>query len=51
MLALDNPLDDPDSVLIVTLSYIGIFFTVIFIFECIVKVIAKGFLFNSLGPI
>ncbi len=30
MLALDNPLDDPDSILIVTLNYIGIFFTVIF---------------------
>lgn len=30
MLALDNPLDDPDSILIVTLNYIGIFFTVVF---------------------
>ena len=51
MLALDNPLDDPESTLIVTLTYIGIFFTVVFIFECIVKVIAKGFLYNNLGPI
>jgi voltage-dependent calcium channel L type alpha-1D len=44
-LALENPLNDPDSSLSSALKYIDISLTVIFSFEALLKIIAYGFVF------
>jgi hypothetical protein len=48
MLPLDSPLNDPDSEFTKKLAKVGIVFTVCFLFELTVKVIAKGFYSNQL---
>lgn len=48
-LALDNPLDNPDSNYKKLLFYIDCIFTFAFLFECIIKTIALGFFTNNLG--
>ena len=48
MLPIDNPLNDPEGVLAQRLATIGIAFTVCFLMELIIKIIAKGFFFNQL---
>ena len=49
-LAFDNPLNNPNSLFKAVLFYIDCVFTFTFLIECIIKVIAFGFLFNNLGP-
>ncbi len=47
LLALDNPLNDPESDLTKFLHYADIILTSLFAFESITKIIAYGFLFNK----
>lgn len=47
MLAIDNPLADPESPTIVFVSYLDNCFTILFTIECLIKIIAMGFLFNN----
>ena len=47
-LAIDNPLDDPNSNGKMLLTYIDMFFTVTFILEALIKIIAKSLLFADL---
>jgi hypothetical protein len=47
----DNPLDDPEGDLQETLKIFDIIFTCLFTIEATIKVIAKGLLFNNLGPV
>lgn len=46
-LALERPLEDPDSKILKILSYIDISTTSIFLIEAIIKILAFGFLFNG----
>jgi membrane-anchored protein YejM (alkaline phosphatase superfamily) len=46
-LAIDNPLNDPESDLSITLMYIDIVITALFTIEFLLKVISYGFLFNG----
>lgn len=46
-LALDTPLEDPDSNFKITLFWIDVGTTIIFLIEAIVKTIAFGFVFNG----
>ena len=46
-LALETPLDDPKGDKIMVLEKIDLFMTVVFTFECTVKIIAAGFLFSG----
>lgn len=47
MLALDNPLNDPESDLMRVLSLSDIIFTSFFALEAVMKIISFGFLFNG----
>jgi len=47
LLTLENPLDDPDSTKREVLSYIDIFVTSIFTFECLLKISVSGLLLNG----
>lgn len=49
LLAVDNPLDDPDSNLKVILNIIDLFFSSIFVLELIFKVISLGFFYNHIS--
>lgn len=51
MLVIDNPLRDPNSDFMRILGVIDLCFTVLFFIEAMIKIIAKGFLYNSLGPV
>ena len=51
LLVVDNPLYDPDSFIMKIVKYMDLVFTVLFFFEAMIKLIAKGLLFNNLGPI
>jgi hypothetical protein len=51
LLAIDNPLDDPNSQKVKIISYIDIVFTCMFTIEASIKIIAKGFIYNKMGPI
>ena len=51
MLTIDNPLYDQQSQFMLILGYIDIGFTVIFSLEAAIKIIAKGFFRNKLGPV
>lgn len=46
-LAIDNPLNPPDSFFVLVLSWIDTVLTVLFMVEVVVKVIAQGFLFDE----
>jgi hypothetical protein len=46
-LAIDNPLDDPESVKVKTLEILDIVITACFILECALKVVAYGFVVNG----
>ena len=46
-LALENPLNDPNSGLIQNLRIINICMTCVFCIECLMKIIAGGFVFNG----
>ena len=51
-LAVDDPLGDPESVFKKhVLRYVEAVFTVLFTIEACIKIIAKGLLFNKLGPV
>ena len=50
-LILDNPLEDPNGWLSITLSYFDIFFTIVFTIEAIMKIIALGFFYNRMPGI
>lgn len=47
LLALDNPLNDPNSNLVAFLSIADIVLTSFFIFEAVLKIISFGFLLNG----
>ncbi len=47
LLALDNPLNDPNSLLVEFLQYTDIILTIFFALESIFKIIAYGFAFNG----
>ena len=47
LLALENPLNDPESKLVRFLIYSDMAFTSIFAFEAVMKVIALGFISNG----
>ena len=51
MLAIDNPLYDPKSKMMIVLGYIDISFTCLFTVEMCIKIIGKGFYFNKMGPV
>lgn len=51
ILAIDNPLNDPNGKKQRVLSVIDIVFTVLFTIEALIKILAKGLLYNELGPI
>ena len=51
MLAVDNPIFDPNKPLMVVLKYIDIVFTLLFTIEASIKVIANGCIKNNLGPV
>lgn len=51
LLAVDNPLNDPKSQSVKIIGYIDIGFTCLFFIEAMIKIIAKGLIFNTLGPI
>jgi hypothetical protein len=47
MLAIDTPLLNPEAPGIVFAGYLDNCFTILFTIECLIKVIALGFLFNN----
>ena len=51
LLAIDNPLYDPNSKLVQVVAKIDIGFTCLFTLEAAIKIIAKGFLYNDMDPI
>ena len=51
LLAIDNPLYDPKSKMVKIIGYIDVVFTVMFTIEASIKIIAKGFMWNTMGPI
>jgi hypothetical protein len=51
LLAVDNPLNDPHSKQSMIVGYIDACFTVLFTIEATIKIIAKGFASNKMGPI
>ena len=51
MLPMDNPLNDPNSSYAKTIGNINIVFTLCFITEASIKIIAKGMIKNNLGEI
>ena len=51
MLTIDNPTYDPKSQMMIVVGYIDIVFTCLFTIEAMIKIIAKGFMFNNLGPV
>lgn len=50
-LVLDNPLNDPNGKVQEVLKIIDVVFTILFSIEAFIKIIAKGLLFNNLGPV
>ena len=50
-LCVDNPLNDPKGKVQVILGYIDYIFMVIFLVEALIKIIAKGLLFNNFKSI
>ena len=46
-LAIESPLDPPKSAKVLTLEYIDLAMTIIFVVEALLKIIAYGFLFNG----
>lgn len=51
ILAVDNPLNDPNSSFMKLIGFIDISFTCVFFIEALIKIIAKGFFYNNMGPI
>jgi voltage-gated sodium channel type V alpha len=51
MLPFDNPINDPNSLQSMVIMYLNVFFTICFICELSIKVIALGLLSNNLGSI
>lgn len=51
LLAVDNPLYDPEGQLRRVIGKIDHVFTAIFFLEFVIKIIAKGFYFNNMGPV
>ena len=51
MLAIDNPINDPNGPVMKILKYIDVVFTLLFFIEASIKVIAKGCVKNNLGPV
>lgn len=50
-LCVDNPLNDPNGQVQLILGYIDYFFTLLFFLEAMIKIIAKGLLFNNMRTI
>ena len=51
LLMVDNPLNDPESIEMKIIAKLDICLTVLFFIEAMIKVIAKGFFKNNMGPI
>ena len=51
LLTIDNPTLDQKSDFAKVIGFLDTTFTTLFIMEAIIKIIAKGFLKNQLGPI
>jgi hypothetical protein len=49
LLAIDNPLNDPEGDLAITIGYLDLIITILFTIECVIKIIVFGFAFN--GPL
>ena len=47
LLALDNPLNDPDGEMSKTLRQLDIVMTALFTIECVIKIIVSGFINNG----
>lgn len=47
LMAIDNPLNDPNGALSRVLNQIDIVITIIFVIESVLKIIHYGFLFNG----
>jgi voltage-dependent calcium channel L type alpha-1D len=47
MLALDSPLNDPDSIFVKCLSVLNVIFSTVFFLECFLKIIAYGFMMHK----
>mmetsp|Transcript_24329 Transcript_24329/g.37629 ORF Transcript_24329/g.37629 Transcript_24329/m.37629 type:complete len:281 (+) Transcript_24329:5543-6385(+) len=50
-LGLDNPLNDPEGKLMRVLGTIDYGFTFLFLLEALIKIIAKGLIYNDMGPV
>ena len=48
LLAIDNPLNDPNGDLSITLGYLDLIITILFVLECWIKIVSFGFALN--GP-
>lgn len=46
-LAFENPLSDPNSMMLKILKQLDFYFTLIFIVECLLKIFTRGLLFNG----
>ena len=51
MLPFDNPVNDPASLQSKIIMYLNVFFTIVFIGELSIKVIALGLFNNNLGEV
>ena len=51
LLAVDNPLYDPESKLVIIIGNLDIICTCLFTVEATIKMIAKGCIYNNMGPI
>ena len=47
-LVMEDPLGSPDSDMKITLNYLETIFTLLFLLEALIKIVAKGLLFSSL---
>lgn len=50
-LPFDNPLNDPESEQVRNLNQINKVFTILFVIEASIKIVAKGLITNNLGEI
>jgi len=51
LLAVDNPLYDKKSTIMIFVNWVDKLFTILFFVEMMIKTIGIGFMFNNLGPI
>jgi hypothetical protein len=51
ILAIDNPIHDKNENFHIIIGYCDLIFTAVFFVEAMIKIIAKGFYSNRLGPV